>query len=219
MKEFDELVQVTDDLLGPQGCPWDRAQTMKTIRTDVLEEVSELIESIDLEDNDHICEELGDVFFNVVFLSRLAEKENRTTMKDALKEITAKLIRRHPHVYGEEKIRDVEELYATWNKIKLTEKGKESRVSIIDGIPKGLPALARAFKVIKKIKKTAFPLSVPEKSYEFSNEQELGALLISITKVAVNQGLNPELALRQVLSKLEQEFLAFEKASSNKPLP
>lgn len=213
MKEFDELVRVTDDLLGPEGCPWDREQTMKSIRGDVLEEVSELIESIDLEDNQHICEELGDVFFNVVFLSRLAEKEKRTTIQEALKHITAKLIRRHPHVYGEAKIRSIDELYASWDKIKLTEKGKESRLSVIDGIPKGLPALARAFKVIKKVSKTPFPLPKFREDYGFNTEKELGALLLSLTQIAVKKGINPELALKESLNQLEQDFLAFEKIS------
>lgn len=213
MKEFDELVQVTDDLLGPEGCPWDREQTMETIRGDVLEEVAELIEAIDLGDNAHICEELGDVFFTVVFLSRLAEKEKRATMQEALQQITAKLIRRHPHVYGEAKIRNTEELYASWDKIKQTEKGKESRLSILDGIPKGLPGLARAFKVSKKISKTAFLWPKNQTQYAFTDEKELGEVLLSLTHVAAQKGINPELALKRALNELEQDFLSFEKTS------
>jgi len=213
MKEFDELVQVTDDLLGPEGCPWDREQTMETIRGDVLEEVAELIEAIDLGDNAHICEELGDVFFTIVFLSRLAEKEKRTTMQEALQQITAKLIRRHPHVYGEAKIRNTDELYAAWDKIKQTEKGKESRVSILDGIPKGLPGLARAFKVSKKISKTAFLWPKNQTNYDFTGEKELGELLVSLAHVAAQKGINPELALKRALSELEHDFLSFEKTA------
>ncbi len=208
MKEFDELVSVVDHLLGPDGCPWDRKQTMKSIRSDVLEEVCELIEAIDLEDNAHIQEELGDLFFNVIFLSRLAEKEERSLMKNCLHDIAQKLIRRHPHVWGETEINSSEELLSQWEKIKKTEKGKESRTSSLDGIPKGLPALARAQKVLKKSAKKNYEQK--KSSDEFQNEEELGEHLLSLVAKAEALGLDSEHALKTTLNKFEERFRSFE---------
>lgn len=208
MKEFDELVGVVDRLLGPDGCPWDRKQTMKSIRSDVLEEVCELIEAIDLEDNDHIQEELGDLFFNVVFLSRLAEKEQRTKMEACLHHIAQKLINRHPHVWGDTEINSSDELLSQWEKIKKSEKGKESRTSVLDGIPRGLPALARAQKVIKKSEKEGFKQEVD--LMEFRSEEELGEYLLRLVAKAESQGLDPEHALKTALSRFEGKFRAFE---------
>lgn len=208
MKEFDELVAVVDRLLGPDGCPWDQKQTMKSIRSDVLEEVCELIEAIDLDDDAHIQEELGDLFFNVVFLSRLAEKENRTKMQEALHDIAQKLIRRHPHVWGDTEINSSEELLTQWDTIKKTEKGKEARTSALDGIPKGLPALARAQKVLKKSSKKGFVQSVDEQ--EFKSEEELGDHLLRLVAKAEAQGFDTEHALKLSLSKFEKNFREFE---------
>jgi len=213
MKEFNELVAVVDELLGENGCPWDREQTMKTIRKDVLEEVSELIEAIDLGDNDHIEEELGDLFFNVIFLSRLAEKEKRTEMKKALLGIKEKLIRRHPHVFHDEVIADQEALLKRWNEIKLTEKGKEHRTSVLDGIPKGLPALARAQKVMKKIKNVELLQLRHNVDLSFQTEEELGTILATIAFKAGELGLDAEHALKNHLSLTEARFRIFETKS------
>lgn len=98
MKAFDLLNQTTDTLLSPQGCPWDREQTLTTMRSSLIEEACELVEAIDLNDNTHIQEELGDLFFLAIFLSKLAEKEERCKMEDVLHGINDKLIHRHPHV-------------------------------------------------------------------------------------------------------------------------
>lgn len=213
MKEFDELVSVVDHLLGENGCPWDKKQTMKTIRSDVLEEVCELIEAIDLEDDHHIEEELGDLFFNVVFLSRLAEKENRTKMEKALNGIKEKLVRRHPHVFGTESIEGVDELITRWDQIKLTEKGKEHRTSVLDGIPKGLPALARTQKVTKKMKSAKFEDLPKAHNLIFKDEEELGAYLASIVILAEIQGFDAEHALKNYLIGLETKFRLFEKSN------
>lgn len=213
MREFDELVTVVDELLGENGCPWDRKQTMKTIRSDVLEEVCELIEAIDLEDNDHIEEELGDLFFNVVFLSRLAEKELRTKMEKALVGIKEKLIRRHPHVFEDEVIDSQDDLLTRWNEIKLTEKGKEHRKSVLDGIPKGLPALARAQKILKRMEKAEFKL-VPAKVLDktFETESQLGEYLAGVVIYANDQNFDAEHALKSYLNDLELKFRKFEQS-------
>lgn len=212
MQQFDELIKIIDQLLGPEGCPWDQKQTLYTLRSSALEEVCELIEAIDLEDNAHIKEELGDLFFNVVFLSKVAEKEKRFPTQAVLQELNEKLIRRHPHVFGDgKKLNSVEELYQQWDAIKKEEKGKEQRQSPLDGISKHLPALSRTQKILKKIKKTDFPLNIQPVERTPQNEEELGQLLLSLVNQAQEKGLDAEHALRKVLAHLEKNFLEYEK--------
>lgn len=212
MKEFNELISVTEQLLGPEGCPWDREQTFKSLRSSVLEEAFELIEAIDLNNDAHIREELGDFFFNAIFLCKIAEKENRFSMADALKEITEKLIRRHPHVFGEVKVKNIEALWDQWEGIKKSEKGKSHRESTLDGIPKDLPALSRAQKSLKKIKKAHYKeIPASKIPIQFDDEEELGKILLDIANKAQEKNLDAEHALRKVLSHLEKDFRAFEK--------
>lgn len=206
MKEFNELVSILERLLAPDGCPWDREQTMESMRNSILEESCEVIEAIDLNENHKMEEELGDLFFNVLFMCRLAEKEKRFTIKDALNHINAKLIRRHPHIFGTAKVENSEEVLKQWEEIKKIEKTHQS---IIDNIPKDLPSLARAQKLFKKIKKTEFKLPVQEKDPYF-NEESLGLALFEMVKKGSDKGLDSEMALRKVLSQIEQEFRKWE---------
>lgn len=216
MKELDELIKIIDRLLGPNGCPWDRVQTLHSLRSSVLEEVCEVIEAIDLDDNAHIKEELGDLFFNVIFICKIAEKEKRFTLHEILKELNEKLIRRHPHVFGEgKKINTVDELYEQWDKIKKSEKGKEIRKSALDGISKHLPALARAQKSLQRMKKSNYHAVFPKIEHiTLKDEQELGRHLLSLVSQAQQYGLNAEHALRKALAQLEKDFLQYEKKHS-----
>lgn len=210
--KFDELLQVLDTLLGPQGCPWDREQTLKSMRSSVLEETCELIEAIDLNDNEKILEELGDLFFNAVFFAKLAEKENRFKLDDVIDELRAKLIRRHPHVFGEVNLNDTDAVIKQWEQIKGKEKGKEHRKSALDSIPKNLPALARAQKVVKKMRKAEFLDKTPVKETQlFENEDDLGHVLLALVSKAEESGLNAEHALKKVLAEKERAFRSFEK--------
>lgn len=212
MHGFKELINVIDRLLGPAGCPWDREQTMNSIRHYLLEETAELIDAIDLEDNEHIKEELGDLFFHVLFLSRLAEKEGRFHLDDVMKTLTGKLIRRHPHVFGEAKITTSDEVLHQWEQIKKKEKENVQFKSVLDGVPKSLPALARAAKMIKKMKKTPFQKAPFFK--EIENEEELGSLLWRLVADAEERGLDAEQALRKVLAEQEEAFRKFEQAEN-----
>lgn len=216
MREFDELIEIIDRLLGPDGCPWDREQTLQSLRSSVLEEVCEVIEAIDLDDNTHIKEELGDLFFNVIFISKIAEKEKRFAFKEILKELNDKLIRRHPHVFGEgKKINTVDELYEQWNEIKKSEKGKEIRKSALDGISKHLPALARAQKSLQRMKKSHYSANLPKIEYpQLKDEKELGEHLLALVSYAQHHGLDAEHALRKALAQLEKDFLEHEKKHS-----
>lgn len=212
MKEFNELLEVVDRLLGPNGCPWDREQTLKSLRSSILEETCELIEAIDLEDNSHIKEELGDLFFNITLFCRLAEKESRCTLPEVLAEIKEKLVRRHPHVFGEAQVDDSKDVLVQWDRIKATEKSH--RQSSLDGIPKDLPALSRTQKVIKRMVKKQFP-HIPEASaFDFDDEDNLGKILAALVVQAQKKELDAEHALRKALAELEKKFRDFEQEQS-----
>jgi len=206
MKEYEELNTIVDRLLGPGGCPWDREQTMKSIRSNIIEESAELVEAIDTEDNAHIREELGDIFFLAIFFCKLAEKEGRCTTKEVLQEINEKLIRRHPHVFGEAKIADSDAALKQWGEIKQTEKSKAHRKSALDSIPKGLPALARAQKVHKKLHDANYPDIPKIKEEQIKDEESLGKALFRLVAQAQEKGLDAEHALRKILVSLESQF-------------
>ncbi len=210
MKEIEELIAVTDTLLGPNGCPWDRQQTLRSARKYPLEEASELIDAIDKGDEEHIKEELGDLFFNAVFLSRLAEKEHRFRMQDVIKGVIEKLIRRHPHVFGNVKIEHTDEVVKQWDQIKKQEK---KVISDLDSIPKSLSSLARASKILKRLEKKCYPDQVQQNvTFEFKNEEELGALLLQLVLAGEKAGLDAEHALRKVLGIKERAFRKWESA-------
>jgi MazG family protein len=203
VEEFKQLKNVIECLLAPNGCPWDREQTLKSMRSSLLEETSEVIEAINLDDNQKTEEELGDLFFNVVFMCDLAEKEGRFDLKDVLQSITAKLIRRHPHIFGNTQIETSEQVLKQWEEIKKTE---HTHSSLLDNVPQNLPTLARAIKIYKKIKKTAFKISG-----QTDTEMAFGANLFEMALQAHNQGVDAEQALRAFLNHLEVQFRLWEK--------
>jgi tetrapyrrole methylase family protein/MazG family protein len=203
---YTHVNAILDRLLAPDGCPWDREQTLQSLRTTVLEEVCELIEAIDLDDNRHIQEELGDLFLNFIFFCKIAEKEQRFTQQAVLKGLADKLIRRHPHIFGDAKVEDAQAVVHQWEAIKSAEAHNSQRTNVLDGIPKGLPALARAQKVCKRLMKAGYA-ELPEPFRgELTGEEELGQLLLAIVRAAQAQGLDAEQALRSCLAQHEQRF-------------
>ena len=207
--EWKKLIEVSDTLFGPEGCPWDRDQTLISMRGSVLEEACEVIEAIDGEDDAHLQEELGDLLYNVVFFCKVAEKEGRFSLADVLRGIREKLIGRHPHVFGKEKIAEIEGVIERWEQLKKLEKSH--RESLLDGIPKGLPALARAFKFAGKMQKSLYRKE-ESRPLEFHTEDELAQLLWEVSYQAKLRGLNPETALRKRLLEEEEAFRAWEKS-------
>lgn len=207
MKEFDELLGILDRLIGPNGCPWDQKQTMETLRETLLEESCELIEAINNKDDIHIMEELGDLLLNVVFFCKIAEKESRFKTEEMIIDLNEKLIRRHPHIFGDAKINGIEDLWKQWHSIKSQEKGKDKRESVLDGIPKGLPALAYAQKMLKKMKKADYTLPKGENENE---EERFGVELLELVKRGQERGLDAEQALRKVLQEQEKTFRSWE---------
>lgn len=210
-QELKRLLEIIERLLGPGGCPWDREQTLHSLRSNIVEESCELVEAIDLNDSQHIKEELGDLCFVALFLCKIAEKEQHCTAAEAIYDISEKLVRRHPHVFGDVQINDSKAVVKQWNEIKSKEKGKSHRKSALDGIPKQLPALARAQKIAKKVRKANFEIVKEKISLSnIKDEASLGQLLLQIAALADEAGLDAEHALRKALTHTEKQFRAFE---------
>lgn len=214
MNEFRSLIDVLERLLAPDGCPWDREQTLQSMRSSLVEETFEVIEAIDLNDNRLIEEELGDLLFNAVFLCLLAEREKRFTLQETLKHITAKLIRRHPHIFGEGRLSTSEEVLKQWDEIKKKEK-KDERQSALDGIPKDLPALAKAHKFAKKLASQHFTSQANLEA--LSPEEQAGDLLWKTVQSLSQQGIQAEHALRKRLAQIESEFRKWEQQQEARP--
>ncbi len=204
-----ELLDVLNTLLGPNGCPWDREQTLETLRSTLLEEAAEWIEAVDSGDVNHMEEELGDLFLNLFFITKLAEKEGKFRMAEPVEHIIAKLIRRHPHVFSTKKLETAEEVASQWEAIKAQEK--QERKSALDGISKALPGLTRGMKIGKKIKKTDFSLgNFKSISWDCVDEESVGKMLFSLVLYAEENKIDPEIALRKTLSNVEKHFRTYE---------
>lgn len=199
MKNFEKLLNIADVLLSPQGCAWDREQTLYTLQPYLLEEVHELIEAIDLQEGPKMAEEWGDVLYALVFIARLGERKNLFKLEEAIEGVSEKLIRRHPHVFGDKKVQSTEEIVQNWEEIKK----KEGRKSPIEGIPPSLPALARAQKVIHKLRRIKSPL-ITEDQLTVHSEKELGKRLWELVQAGDSKGYDAESALRRACLKVEE---------------
>lgn len=223
-KTFADLVWVMARLRGEGGCPWDREQDHVTLKKYMIEECYEAIEAIDNEDLDSLCEELGDVLLQVVFHAQLEAEAGVFDIDDVTEAIVDKLIRRHPHVFGDLAVADSEEVLRNWEQIKKAEKGEGWRKSVLDGVPAGLPALMRAMEISKKAVKVGFEwerfedvvAKMEEETRELeaaiaggSREEiasELGDLLFTLVNIARWQKVDPEDALRQMLRRFTDRF-------------
>ncbi|MDR1058403.1 MAG: nucleoside triphosphate pyrophosphohydrolase [Treponema sp.] len=159
---FRALYDVVARLRAPGGCPWDREQNPKSLRGDLIEETYECVEAIDEEDPSHIKEELGDIFLLATMISYMHEEKGAFTVGEVLGGIREKLIRRHPHVFGETKVRDSAEVLDNWARIKVEQEGRGPRDSILDEVARGLPPLDRACKLQKKAAGAGFDWPGPE---------------------------------------------------------
>jgi tetrapyrrole methylase family protein/MazG family protein len=157
-KEFEELIRVVRRLRAPNGCPWDRVQTHSTLKPYMVEEVYEALEAIDDKDHKKLAEELGDMLLHVVMHAEMGREEKKFTIEDVIKSISAKMVRRHPHVFGNKKVKSVEEVWKRWEEIKAGEvKGKSDKVKgILESVPNALPALYRADKVQRRAARVGF---------------------------------------------------------------
>lgn len=202
MKEFIELLDVAEKLHDPDsGCPWDLVQTFESLREYVLEEAHEVLEAVDSGLDVDIVEELGDLLYCIIFYAKVAEKQKRFHLSDILNTVKEKLIRRHPHIFGEIGPKDVDEVIQNWEKIKKEEK--QERKSALDGIPKTLPSLHRASKGIKKMKKKGFNPTL-------DTEDKYARDLYDLVARSVEEGIDIESVFRTLVSQSEEEFRKWE---------
>lgn len=225
--DFEDLILVVELLRSEGGCPWDIEQTHKSIRKDFIEETYEVIEAIDTEDPVLLREELGDVLLQVTFHAQIEREEGRFDIHDVANDICAKLIHRHPHVFGEVKVKNSDEVLANWDKIKSVEKSRDTLTDKLRAIPPMLPALMRAQKVGKKAPFFDFETAddVFDKLYEEIEEvreamksgnqddinEEIGDLLLTVTSLARKANSDSELALTNATNKFIDRFEKVEK--------
>jgi len=192
-------------LRSPTGCPWDREQDHKTLRWHAVEEVYELMDAIDAADDHEMAEELGDVLLQVVFHAQLASERGAFDFEEVTRRITEKLIRRHPHVFGSADAKTVDAVWAQWEKIKKAEKAgtKHERPSALDGIPRHLPSLLRAEKLIKKARKAGLADPVNESK---STKAKLAEQLFELVRTAQSKGWSAEDLLRSETRKHERQW-------------
>ncbi|WKS96089.1 nucleoside triphosphate pyrophosphohydrolase [Riemerella columbina] len=229
LKYFDNLLTIMDDLRAQ--CPWDKKQTLQSLRHLTLEEVYELSDALLAEDLDEIKKELGDVLLHLVFYAKIGSEKGSFDIGDVIKSLNEKLIFRHPHIYGNVEANDEETVKQNWEKLKL----KEGNTSILSGVPKGLPSLIKAYRIQDKVKGIGFDFpnqeaaweKVQEECTEFlqattadQKEMEFGDVLFSLINYARQVGINPDTALERTNQKFIHRFQMMEKlaAQRNQPL-
>jgi uncharacterized protein YabN with tetrapyrrole methylase and pyrophosphatase domain len=213
---INDLLRVMAKLRSPRGCPWDRAQTHLSLRRHAVEEVYELIDAIEARDDSEMAEELGDVLMQVVFHAQMAAERGAFDFEKVCRVLVEKLIRRHPHVFGKTKVKNVDEVWANWEKIKRAEKAgtKSERKSALDGIPKHLPALLRAEKLVKKAgksglippKETGSLLGESAKLYGKNTKGAIAQNLFALAQFAQDKGWSAEQLLGDEIRKREREL-------------
>jgi tetrapyrrole methylase family protein/MazG family protein len=219
---IDELVKIMATLRSEKGCPWDREQTRESLKPFIVEEAYEVLEAIDERNPEAVREELGDLLFQIIFQCQIASERGDFTLSDVIETIAWKMIGRHPHVFGDARLKTSDEVIASWDEHKKRE-GKQ-RDSILEGIPKTLPALLRARKLQARASKAGFDWErlddvlskLDEEIGEFKKafngkradeiEDELGDVLFTLVNIARFIGVNPEDALRKTISRFISRF-------------
>lgn len=219
LKAFERLLDIMDELR--EKCPWDRKQTMESLRTLSIEEIYELSDAIIEKDSDEIKKELGDVFLHLVFYSKIASEQNQFDIADVLNGICEKLINRHPHIYGEIEANTEDEVLKNWEQIKL----KEGNKSVLSGVPTSLPAMVKAYRIQDKVKGVGFEFEntdqifdkIQEEIIEFKQEEnpidkemEFGDILFSLVNYGRFIGINSEDALERTNKKFINRFQKLE---------
>ena len=225
MDSFDELVRIMKTLHEPGGCPWDREQTHESLKPYLIEEAYEALDAIDAGSDEALAEELGDVLLQVVFHAQIAASEGRFTIENVIRGIITKLTRRHPHVFADTVAGDAGQVIKNWEEIKRKEKReKKEGGSVLDGLPKKLPALIKARRIQEKVSRVGFDWArteevmqkVEEELEELKEahsqnnrdriEEELGDLLFAVANLARFVSLCPEDALKKTIDKFQRRF-------------
>lgn len=241
---FEKLVALQARLRAPNGCPWDREQTHSTLRTFLLEETYEVLDALDGRNDAKLAEELGDLLLQIVFHAEIAREEKRFDVADVIREIHDKMFRRHPHVFGETRARDAAEVLKNWEELKAAERqakgeanneaepvaaAKDEPKSLLDGIPRGLPATLEGFQLTRRAARIGFDWDtvegvldkLREESAELRHslqtkesakiEEEVGDLLFTALNLARHLQIDPEIALRKANHKFGARFRAMER--------
>jgi len=220
-KNFNDLVELSKHLRSPEGCPWDREQKLETLRPYIIEEAYEVVQAIELKDKDEIIEELGDLFFQVIFASQIASEDGEFDIEEVMDRLHNKLVRRHPHVFGDEKAKDAEEAIKTWHRQKLKEKSRKRRLL---EIPRTMPSLLRAHRVGEKASQVGFDWKnaqqvlpkvkeeLNELEVEINNknrngiEKEFGDLVFSIVNLGRHLKLDSESTAHKAIDSFINRF-------------
>ena len=241
---FEKLIGLQARLRAPKGCPWDREQTHATLRTYLIEEAYEVLDALESGNDVKFAEEMGDLLLQIVFHSQIATEERRFTISDVIREIHEKMVRRHAHVFGTKRAKDAAEVLKNWEKIKAQERQAKKRSeassetqqkppSLLDGVPRGLPALLEGLQLTKKAARAGFDwknaTGVLEKVREESGEvlraletndkaeieEELGDLLFAALNLARLVDVDPEIALKKANAKFLRRFQEMERLASS----
>ncbi len=221
---FEDFIEIIRMLRAPGGCPWDREQTHKSIRNDFLEEAYEAADAIDNSDDEALCEELGDVLLQIALHSQIASEEGSFDISDVIDTVGRKMILRHPHVFGEVKVKNSEEVLSNWDKIKMEEKSQNTATDTLRSVPLAFPALMRAQKVQKRAAKVGFDWAdyhgaaqkIEEETAEIKKAienksdteimEEFGDLLFSVVNLSRFLKINSEEALSRATDKFINRF-------------
>ncbi len=229
MENFIELINIVNKLRDPEnGCPWDLKQTSKSLVPNMIEELYEVVEAIENNDAEHLKEELGDLLLHITMQVRIANEQGQFTYAEVLQSISEKLIRRHPHIFGDTEMTDAAEVKLNWERLKKKEKEKKDR-SIIDGIPMSMPALIIAWRMQEKAASAGFDWNEPEPVFDKIREEteeleeavklkdkddiedEIGDLLFSVVNLSRKLNIDSEFALKKSIAKFEKRFKLLEK--------
>jgi MazG family protein len=235
---YNDLLNIMARLRGPGGCPWDREQDHKSLKRYLIEEAYEVLDAIDAENPDMLCEELGDLLLQVVFHAQIAKENGQFDMNDVVNGISSKMVNRHRHVFGDEVAETPEDVLKIWEEVKKEEKGQKTQTKVLKSIPANLPALMRSYKVQEKASQVGFDWDRAEdafkkleeevaelkKACEGGNqaeiEEELGDLLFAVVNVSRFYNIQPELALTATINKFIKrfEYVETESAKQGKKL-
>jgi tetrapyrrole methylase family protein/MazG family protein len=227
LRTFAGLCRVVAILRGPDGCPWDRVQTHESLRPYLLEETAEVLEALDCGDPAKLKEELADLLFEIVIHAQLAGERGDFTMSDVIYDVSSKLVRRHPHVFGDASASTPEAVIEQWDELKKLERGPQSAIA---GIPPALPALAQAQALQRRAGKAGFEWETPEAYWEALSEElgelrdaneeeraaESGDALFAVANLVRSVGVDAEDALRQASRRFSMRFIGVEKMASER---
>jgi tetrapyrrole methylase family protein / MazG family protein len=229
VEKINLLINLIETLRGKNGCPWDQKQTPRSMSVYLIEEMYELVEAIIRDNKNHVCEELGDVIFHILFLTSIYKEKGEFSLEIVVDQVTEKMIRRHPHVFGNTTVENVEDVKKQWHHIKQSEKNDDSFTSVLSSVPKSLPALIRAYQISDRAARTGFDWDdingviakaeeeweefkkelasdSPEKTNLRKKSLEFGDVLFTLMNIARFAGIHPETSLAESTNKFEKRF-------------